>query len=238
MSTDFVDQDVIGYHREGIALEIVVMSIRGGKLIGQPRVLVHGPGVPRRRADLVVRRPLLRHGRVGARRGAAAHRDRGRGAEGGVADRAARAQRRGRASARSRCWCRSAATGASWSSSRSKNAAASFATRRNARADTELALGKLQKRLKLRAPAARDRVLRRLAHAGLRDGGVDGGVRRRPAGEGALPHVQGARARRGRRARAGTTTSRRCTRCCRGGFRARASRPTAASDDAAGSCPT
>src|SRR5262249_15223720 len=30
-----------------------------------------------------------------------------------------------------------------------KNAAASFATRRNARADTELALGKLQKRLKL-----------------------------------------------------------------------------------------
>ena len=38
---------------------------------------------------------------------------------------------------------------ASWSSSRSKNAAASFATRRNARADTELALGKLQKRLKL-----------------------------------------------------------------------------------------
>ena len=30
-----------------------------------------------------------------------------------------------------------------------KNAAVSFATRRNARADTELALGKLQKRLKL-----------------------------------------------------------------------------------------
>ena len=32
VSSDFVDQDVFGYHREGMALEIVVMSIRGGKL--------------------------------------------------------------------------------------------------------------------------------------------------------------------------------------------------------------
>jgi len=32
VSADFCDQDVIGFHREGIALEIVVMSIRGGKL--------------------------------------------------------------------------------------------------------------------------------------------------------------------------------------------------------------
>ena len=34
VSSDFVDQDVIGFHREGMALEIVVMSIRGGKLTG------------------------------------------------------------------------------------------------------------------------------------------------------------------------------------------------------------
>src|SRR6478672_3675425 len=34
VSADFVDQDVIGYHRDGIALEIVVMSIRAGKLSG------------------------------------------------------------------------------------------------------------------------------------------------------------------------------------------------------------
>src|SRR5450432_615336 len=34
VSSDFCDQDVIGFHREGIALEIVVMSIRGGKLGG------------------------------------------------------------------------------------------------------------------------------------------------------------------------------------------------------------
>ena len=34
MSADFVDQDVIGYHRDGVALEIVVMSIRAGKLSG------------------------------------------------------------------------------------------------------------------------------------------------------------------------------------------------------------
>ena len=29
VSSDFVDQDVIGFHREGIALELAVMSIRG-----------------------------------------------------------------------------------------------------------------------------------------------------------------------------------------------------------------
>ena len=82
--------------------------------VGQPRVLVHRPGVSRRRADLVVRRPLLRHGRVGARRGAAAHRHRGRGAEGGVADRAARVAGGRRAQeGRSRCWCPSAAIAAS-----------------------------------------------------------------------------------------------------------------------------
>ena len=34
VSTDFVDQDVIGFHREGMALEIVVMAIRQGKLLG------------------------------------------------------------------------------------------------------------------------------------------------------------------------------------------------------------
>jgi excinuclease ABC subunit C len=34
VSTDFVDQDVIGFHREGIALEIVVIGIRQGKMAG------------------------------------------------------------------------------------------------------------------------------------------------------------------------------------------------------------
>jgi len=34
VSTDFVDQDVIGFHRDGLALEIVVMAIRQGKLVG------------------------------------------------------------------------------------------------------------------------------------------------------------------------------------------------------------
>src|SRR5437868_10114431 len=34
VSGDFSDQDVVGFHREGIALELVVMSIRGGKLGG------------------------------------------------------------------------------------------------------------------------------------------------------------------------------------------------------------
>jgi excinuclease ABC subunit C len=34
VSTDFVDQDVIGFHRQGIALEIVVIAIRQGKMAG------------------------------------------------------------------------------------------------------------------------------------------------------------------------------------------------------------
>jgi excinuclease ABC subunit C len=34
VSRDFVDQDIIGLHREGLALEIVVMTIRQGKLVG------------------------------------------------------------------------------------------------------------------------------------------------------------------------------------------------------------
>ena len=37
VSSDFLDQDVIGYHREGIALEIAVMSIRDGQAERQPR---------------------------------------------------------------------------------------------------------------------------------------------------------------------------------------------------------
>jgi excinuclease ABC subunit C len=34
VSTDFVDQDIFGLHREGLALEIVVMAIRQGKMVG------------------------------------------------------------------------------------------------------------------------------------------------------------------------------------------------------------
>jgi excinuclease ABC subunit C len=37
VSTDFVDQDVIGFHRQGIALDIVVIAIRRGKM-AQSRV--------------------------------------------------------------------------------------------------------------------------------------------------------------------------------------------------------
>src|SRR6185369_9337810 len=34
VSSDFFDQDVIGFHRDGIALEIVVIAIREGKMAG------------------------------------------------------------------------------------------------------------------------------------------------------------------------------------------------------------
>ena len=148
MSGDFPDQDVIGYHREGIALEIVVMSIRDGTAQRQPGLLVHRPGVPRRRADLLVHRPLLRPRRAAARRGPAADRDRRRRPQGRVADRAARRDDRPQEEGGGLV-PRSGAIGGRLVDLANKNAASSFATRRNARADVELALGKLQRRLKL-----------------------------------------------------------------------------------------
>ena len=60
VSTDFVDQDVIGFHREGLALEIVVMAIRQGKLVGSRGFSFGGQEFPRRRAAVVVRRAVLR----------------------------------------------------------------------------------------------------------------------------------------------------------------------------------
>ena len=80
----------------------------------------------------------------------------------------------------------------------SKNAAASFVSRRDRGKDTETTLARLQRRLGLPKSAARDRVLRHLARAGHRPGGLDGGVRGRRAGEGALPYLSH-QARHGRR---------------------------------------
>ena len=81
-----------------------------------------------------------------ARRAVAARRHRGRGAEGGVADRTAAGGGRRRTVEVLRAPARRPRKLVELAR---KNAAASFATRRNARADTELALGKLQRRLKL-----------------------------------------------------------------------------------------
>ena len=72
-----------------------------------------------------------------------------------------------------------------------KNAASSFVTRRDKSRDTEAALQKLQIAAEPEAAAAAHRVLRHLAHPGHGDGGVDGRVPRRRAGQGRVPHVQG-----------------------------------------------
>ena len=136
---DFVDQDVIGFHREGIALEIAVMSIRAGKLAGSRNFSFTGQEFPD--AELLSSFLGLYYdlGGAAARRGAAADRDRGRRAEGRVADReagrAAQAARRP-AGRRSRSRSRSGAIAGALVELATKNAAASFATRRNARADS------------------------------------------------------------------------------------------------------
>ncbi|HXU81422.1 MAG TPA: excinuclease ABC subunit UvrC, partial [Polyangia bacterium] len=46
VSTDFVDQDVVGFHREGMALEVVVLSIRQGKMVGSRAFSFNGQEFP------------------------------------------------------------------------------------------------------------------------------------------------------------------------------------------------
>jgi excinuclease ABC subunit C len=152
VSSDFLDQDVLGYHREGIALEIVVMSIRGGKLGGSRAFSFTGQEFPD--AELLSSFIGLYYDM-----GAALPDEVLLPLE--IEDAALKAE-----------WLaerREAATAAAGGGRRkkveivvpqrgdrrrlvelaTKNAAASFASRRNARADTEIALGKLQRRLKL-----------------------------------------------------------------------------------------
>jgi excinuclease ABC subunit C len=150
VSADFVDQDVVGYHRDGIALEIVVMSIRAGKLSGNRAFSFTGQEFPD--AELISSFVGLYY-------------DMGASVPDEVLlpidieDAALKAewlteQRASQAAAGARRKKVEVAVPQRGDRRKlielaRKNAAASFATRRNARADTELALGKLQKRLKL-----------------------------------------------------------------------------------------
>jgi len=147
VSTDFVDQDVIGFYRQGIALEIAVLSIRNGQLNGSRQFsftnqefpdaelissfvgLYYDLGAPPPDEvllpveidDAAVKADWLsdKRAELGGRR---------RKVEVSTPQRGDRRRLVELAN---------------------KNAAASFATRRNARADVELALGKLARRLKL-----------------------------------------------------------------------------------------
>jgi excinuclease ABC subunit C len=151
VSSDFLDQDVVGYHREGIALEIAVLSIRDGKLNGSRIFSFTGQEFPD--AELIssfvglyydlgapppdevllpieIEDAALKAEWLSERRAEAA-------AEAGTRKR--------------RVEVLTPQRGDRWRlvDLAKKNAASSFATRRNARADVELALGKLQRRLKL-----------------------------------------------------------------------------------------
>jgi excinuclease ABC subunit C len=150
VSDNFSDQDVVGFHREGIALELVVMSIRGGILSGNRAFSFGGQEFPD--AELLssfiglyydlgapppdevllpfeIEDAALKAEWLTERRAASVI---GGGRRRKVEVLAPQRGDRKRLVELAQ-----------------KNAAASFATRRNARADVELALGKLQKRLKL-----------------------------------------------------------------------------------------
>jgi excinuclease ABC subunit C len=147
VSADFVDQDVVGFHRDGVALEIVVMSIRGGKLSGNRGFSFTGQEFPD--AELISSFVGLYYDM-----GASVPDELLLPVE--IEDAALKAEwlteRRAAAGGRKK---RVEVLVPQRGDRRKlvelarKNAAASFATRRNARADTELALGKLQRRLKL-----------------------------------------------------------------------------------------
>ena len=147
VSSDFVDQDVIGYHRQGIALELAVMSIRDGQLNGSRTFsftnqefpdaelissfvgLYYDLGAPPPDEVLLpleIEDAALKAEWLDERRAALPGRH--KKVEVLVPQRGDRKKLVELAN---------------------KNAASSFATRRNARADVELALGKLQRRLKL-----------------------------------------------------------------------------------------
>jgi len=145
VSTDFVDQDVIGFHRDGLALEIVVMAIRQGKLVGSRGFSFGGQEFPDAELlssfvglyydsptasipdELLLPFPIddaeLKAEWLSERRP-----PRRRRVEVLVPQRGDRKR---------------------LSDLAQKNAEVSFSTRRNAREDTEIMLAKLQKRLRL-----------------------------------------------------------------------------------------
>jgi excinuclease ABC subunit C len=144
VSTDFVDQDVFGFFRQGIALEIVVLSIRQGKMLGSRGFSFTGQEFPDAELlssfvglyyDLNVVPPdevLLPFAIDDAELKAE-----------WLADKRTGRRRKVEICVPQRGDRRKLVELAD------KNAAASFASRRNAREDTEVALGKLQRRLKL-----------------------------------------------------------------------------------------
>jgi excinuclease ABC subunit C len=173
VSSDFLDQDVVGYHREGIALEIVVMSIRNGQLNGNRAYSFTGQEFPDAelissfvglyydlgapppdevllpveiedaplKAEWLTEKRAALPGGEHVERSATVPREAHRGGGGTLPG--ARSRKRVEVLVPQRGDRKRLIDLAQ------KNAAASFATRRNARADVELALGKLQRRLKL-----------------------------------------------------------------------------------------
>jgi excinuclease ABC subunit C len=147
VSDDFADQDLIGYHREGIALEIVVMSIRGGTLNGSRAFSFTGQEFPD--AELISSFVGLYYdlGALPPDEVLLPIEIDDAGLKGEwLTER--RAETTGRKKKVEVCTPQRGDR-RKLVDLANKNAASSFATRRNARADVELALGKLQKRLKL-----------------------------------------------------------------------------------------
>jgi excinuclease ABC subunit C len=160
------DQDVVGFHREGMALEMVVLSHPAGEDGGQPRPSPSPTRSSRTRRSCRASSACTTTCRAVARRGAAAVPDRRRRAEGGVAGGSRRragaaAQGRG-AGAPARAAARSGGAGAQ---ERRRQLRQPAQRPRGRRGDA----GQAAEAAAPAAAAPGDRVLRHLARAGGRD---------------------------------------------------------------------
>jgi excinuclease ABC subunit C len=185
VSADPLDQDVIGFCREGMALEVVVLSVRQGKMIGSRAFSFARQEFPDAEILSSFPRPVLRPASHAAGRGAVALRHRRRRSQGRMAG-----EKRDKELKKVEILVPQRGPRRALVELARKNAAASFVSAAGSRQDTEATLGRLQRRLGLAKTSARDRVLRHLARAGHGSRGVHGRVRRRRAGQGALPHLQ------------------------------------------------
>ena len=145
VSADFRDQDVFGLYPRGRVVEIVVLSVRNGKLLGRRNFSLKGQEFPTQEICRRSSRSITTSARSSPTRCSCPSAIDDAAAQVGVA------HRRSAASATaSRCMAPQRGQRHDLIKLAQKNAASSFVTRRDKSRDAEAALEKLQQRLSLK----------------------------------------------------------------------------------------